>query len=66
VPGRGQETGKKYERALAIGEAALGPDHPDVGIWRSNLSGVLGAVQEEAVREDQDRTSRNIRKHWPI
>jgi hypothetical protein len=26
---------------LQIGEAALGPDHPDVGVWRNNLGGVL-------------------------
>jgi tetratricopeptide (TPR) repeat protein len=26
---------------LAIGEAALGPDHPSVGIWRGSLGNVL-------------------------
>jgi Tfp pilus assembly protein PilF len=30
-----------FERALAIGEAALGPDHPNVAIWVNNLGGVL-------------------------
>ena len=30
-----------YERALQISEAALGPDHPDVGIRRNNLGRVL-------------------------
>jgi hypothetical protein len=29
------------ERALAIGEATLGPDHPDVAIRRNNLGSVL-------------------------
>jgi hypothetical protein len=30
-----------FERAVAIGEAALGTDHPDVAIWRKNLGNVL-------------------------
>jgi tetratricopeptide (TPR) repeat protein len=30
-----------YERALAIGEAILGPDHPNVAIRVNNLGGVL-------------------------
>ena len=33
--------GELYERALAIGEAALGPDHPTVATWRNNLGSVL-------------------------
>ena len=32
-----------YERALAIDEAALGPDHPNVAIRLNNLGGVLKA-----------------------
>jgi hypothetical protein len=31
----------QYERALAIAEAARGPDHEDVTKWRSNLGLVL-------------------------
>jgi tetratricopeptide (TPR) repeat protein len=31
----------QFERALAIGEAVLGPDHPDVAVWRNNLGLVL-------------------------
>ena len=31
----------QYERALQISEAALGPDHPDIGIRRNNLGSVL-------------------------
>ena len=31
----------QYERALQISEAALGPDHPDVGARRDNLGSVL-------------------------
>jgi hypothetical protein len=38
--------GGQYERALAIGEAALGPDHPTVAAWRSNLGSVLEALKE--------------------
>ncbi|MBI1880664.1 MAG: tetratricopeptide repeat protein, partial [Chloroflexi bacterium] len=29
------------ERALAIGETAFGPDHPNVAIWVNNLGAVL-------------------------
>jgi hypothetical protein len=36
----------QLERALAIGEAALGPDHPNVATIRDNLDGVLQALQE--------------------
>ena len=32
-----------FERALAIDEAALGPNHPDVAIDLNNLGGVLRA-----------------------
>jgi len=30
-----------YERALAIGQATLGPDHPKVTIYRRNLGDVV-------------------------
>jgi Tetratricopeptide repeat len=33
--------GERDERALEIGEAALGPDHPRVAAWRNSLGGVL-------------------------
>jgi Tetratricopeptide repeat len=36
------------ERALAIGAAALGPDHLEVATWRGNLGSVLQDLQEEA------------------
>jgi hypothetical protein len=32
---------EQLERSLAIGEAALGPDHPHVAAWRGHLGGVL-------------------------
>ena len=32
-----------FEQAIAIGEAALGPDHPEVAIQISNLGEVLRA-----------------------
>jgi hypothetical protein len=38
----GRVQGEQYERALAIGEAALGPDHPTVATIRGNLGSVLG------------------------
>lgn len=33
---------KMFERAIAIDEAALGPDHPQVATFANNLGGVLG------------------------
>jgi hypothetical protein len=44
--------GEQDERALAISEAALGPDHPVAAAYRGNLAGVLAALQEEAPAED--------------
>jgi hypothetical protein len=38
--------GEQDERALAIGEAALGPDHPYVATYRSSFDGVLQALLE--------------------
>jgi tetratricopeptide (TPR) repeat protein len=37
-----------YERALAIDEAAFGPDHPKVAIRVNNLGGVLKALGDHA------------------
>jgi hypothetical protein len=36
----------QLERALTIGETALGRDHPSVATIRSNLGSVLQALQE--------------------
>jgi hypothetical protein len=46
----------QLERALAIGEGALGPDHPTVVTIRDNLGSVLQDLQEEASGEDPRRT----------
>lgn len=32
---------KLYERSLAIQEAALGPEHPDVAVWFNNRAELL-------------------------
>ena len=46
----------QFERALAIGEAALGPDHPQVAVWRNNLGGVLWALGDlEGARVQYER-----------
>jgi hypothetical protein len=37
------------ERALAIGEAALGPNHANVAAYRINLDLVLQALQEASL-----------------
>jgi hypothetical protein len=39
---------KAYQRALAVGEKALGPDHPDVAILLGNLGLVLKDLGEYA------------------
>jgi hypothetical protein len=39
----------QYERALEIGEAALGPDHPTVATYRRNLDSVLRALHEASL-----------------
>jgi tetratricopeptide (TPR) repeat protein len=36
----------QFERALAIGETALGPDHPRVAVIRGNLAEVLRELGE--------------------
>jgi tetratricopeptide (TPR) repeat protein len=40
-----------YRRALAIGEANLGPDHPDVAIHLNNLAELLRATNRLAEAE---------------
>ena len=40
-PGRIATVSGQRGEVQTIGEAALGPDHPDVGIWRNNLGLVL-------------------------
>jgi eukaryotic-like serine/threonine-protein kinase len=36
----------QLERALEISEAALGPDHPTLATFRSNVTSVLQALQD--------------------
>jgi Tetratricopeptide repeat len=40
-----------HQRALAISEAVLGPEHPDVAGIRNNLSFVLQALSRGAVAD---------------
>lgn len=35
------EAGTLYVRAIAIGEKALGPKHPDLSVWLVNRAGLL-------------------------
>jgi hypothetical protein len=39
--GKLAEAEEPQRRALAIGEKALGPDHPDVATWVNNLASLL-------------------------
>jgi tetratricopeptide (TPR) repeat protein len=46
----------QLERALAVSEAALGPDHPDVAIRRNNLGGLLHALGDlEGAKAELER-----------
>ena len=50
------EAKKNYERALAIGEAVYGPDHPDVAICVNNLGGVLKSLGDiEGAKKNYER-----------
>jgi Tetratricopeptide repeat len=44
----------QLERALRIGEVALGPDHPHVAVRRRNLADVLDALRS-AWPEERDQ-----------
>jgi hypothetical protein len=56
--------GEQDERALAIGEAALGADHPTVAAVRGNLEVVLPGP-EGRTSDGLSRSSRNILAPWP-
>ena len=43
----------QVQRALEIGEAALGPDHPTVAIWHSNLGKLLQDLRGPSRRSTQ-------------
>ena len=45
LPSQGDLASAKplYERAIAIGEKALGPEHPDLAVWLNNFAGLLRA-----------------------
>jgi hypothetical protein len=58
--------GEQYERALAIGEAALGPDHPTVATIRGNLGSVLGPYRRRRPERTRVRPSRDIAELWPM
>ena len=42
-----------YERALAIGELALGPDHPNVATYLNSLGSVLRDLGDLAGAKEQ-------------
>ena len=41
--GKYDEAKPLYERAIAIGEKTLGPDHPNVATLLNNLAGLLSS-----------------------
>jgi hypothetical protein len=54
--GQYRQANDLLQQALAIGEAALGPDHPDVGTLRNNLGAVLQALGDlSGAREQYER-----------
>ena len=48
-----------YERAIAIGEKTLGPEHPDLAISLNNLAGLLRA-QVRSRRRDRASNHRSL------
>ena len=57
---RHSETEPLYRRALAIKEAALGPDHPDVAKCMSNLAALLGDLNRHSEAEPLYRRALKI------
>ena len=55
--GRYAEAEPLYQRALAIREKALGPDHPDVGTSLNNLAALYFAQRDWARAADYWRRS---------
>ena len=51
-----------YRRAIAIGEASYGPDHPTVAIRLNNLAGLLRATNRLAEAEPLYRRALTIRE----
>ena len=55
-----------WSAALRISEAALGPDHPTIGIWRGNLGNVLRDLGDLAGARTELRARRcgSARRRW--
>lgn len=51
-----------YSRAIAIGEAVLGSDHPNLATWLNNKAGLL-SKQAPATRLSREHGSREIVYH---
>jgi hypothetical protein len=68
VQGRYAEAEPLYKRALAIGEKALGLDHPTVGVGLNNLSPARrrNFDRAQAQKSPQGRTPPNIRRRKQI
>jgi hypothetical protein len=58
--------GEQDERALAIGEAALGPDRRPWPAIRGNLDVVLQALKERTSQRVYHGASRDIPALWRI
>ena len=64
----GDHAGAKaaYERAIKIGEAAFGPDHPNVAIRVNNLGGVLQELGDHAgAKAAYERSLKIFRQFLP-
>ncbi len=60
--GRNQEAEPLYQRALAIREEALGPDHPSTATTRANYAAFLRATDRDAEAAALEARTRGIQK----
>lgn len=49
-----------YRKAVEIGEAALGPEHPDLATWLNNLATLVRDMGDPAAAEPLQRRAVSI------
>jgi len=61
IQGKYAEAAPLYQRALAIREKALGPDHPDVATALENYAGLLRKTRRESQAAELEARAQAIR-----
>jgi tetratricopeptide (TPR) repeat protein len=61
--GRYADAEPLYERALAIKEEALGPDHPEVAVTCENMAELYRQIGKEGKAEKSEERARKIRSN---